>query len=398
MKEACSPDASLGAPAPRCEKRDGPVDDPGGVPANEVSPLSQHIVRLDVVRALAFLAVYSLHLVGTLHSIGWKGPFRDFASWPREWWLLFPSNYGFLGVAMFFVLSGFCIHYANLRRGTFSARDFFWRRFLRLYPAYFVALIVFACLERWLPFMYFNGWQIVAHLLLVHNLNHETFLGINGAFWSLGVEAQFYLLYPVLLAAVARWGMARSVVIALALNFVCFLYNMGTHNTLAPVHPLWSFPLVTWCDWILGAALAEAYVQGRKLFPREKTWLVGSGLLLLVVVNVRFLNVQSYLFSSVFFTVALQRYLSWRSPLHFIERALVPAGLISYSLYLWHEPLIFLVRDLGTWLGILSTPWSRLAWTFCATTVVVGVVSSASYWLLEVRAPRWIRRMVASRP
>jgi peptidoglycan/LPS O-acetylase OafA/YrhL len=302
-----------------------------------------------------------------------------------------------MGVALFFVLSGFCIHYAGFSRRTFSARDFFWRRFLRLYPAYLVALIVFSCLEKWLPYRYFNVWQVVSHLLLIHNFTHATFFGINGSFWSLAVEAQFYLLYPLLLYANSKWGMTRSVVAALGLNLIAFLYLSVTKAAPVPVHPTWSFPLVTWCDWILGAALAEAYVQRRRLFSHEKSWLVGSGLLLLLVLNVRWLNVESYLFGAVFFAVALQRYLALKTPLHFVERALVPVGIISYSLYLWHEPLIYLVNQAGAQLGLAGTREGHWAWNLGVTTVAVGLIATASFWLFEVRVPSMIRSFVSKR-
>jgi len=356
-----------------------------------------HISRLDVARAAAFLAVYFFHFTGSFERtrVPWAGNFRDYSLWPREAFFLVPVIYGWLGVTLFFVLSGFCIHFATLsRKGAFSARDFFWRRFLRLYPAYFVALVVLACLAPWVPSRYFNGWQVVAHVFLVHNLIHSTFFGINLSFWSLAVEVQFYLLYPLLLYMVARWGMSRSLVIALILNLVCATFFALTNRPQVPVGSDWSFPLVTWCDWILGAALAEAYVEGRPLFPRAKTWLAISALVLVVAVQWKPLNVQSYLFGSVFFVVLLQIYLDWKSPLTVIERALIPVGIISYSLYLWHQPLIYVVDKWGAAWKATATPAGHIAWDLGVTTLLLAPLAAISHRLFEVQVPRLIQRFM----
>ena len=78
---------------------------------------------------------------------GWHGLWRDYSAWPVYAWPLLPVCWGSLGVALFFVISGFCVHYSFLHaKKPFVAREFFLRRFLRIYPAYFVALVVCAAL------------------------------------------------------------------------------------------------------------------------------------------------------------------------------------------------------------------------------------------------------------
>jgi peptidoglycan/LPS O-acetylase OafA/YrhL len=359
---------------------------------NSSSP--RHIARLDVVRALAFLAVYAFHFTGNFQRarIPWNGQVRDFSVWPREALVLLPAIYGWLGVTLFFVLSGFCIHYSTrLRPGIFSARDFFWRRFLRLYPAYLVALAVTGVLDIWLPSKHLNFWQFPVHLLLIHNLNNETFFGINGAFWSLAVEAQFYLLYPLLLYLSARWGLAKSLVLALVLNLILYVYFGRTSTSANPVHVTWGFPLVTWCDWILGAILAEAYLEGRKVFTHERTWLICSGLFLVIGDQFKTLHVQGYLIGSVFFTVALQWYLGRKGSLLLLERALIPVGIVSYSLYLWHEPIEIGVDMLGAHWHAFSTPLSHVIFDVVTASVLCVPVAAASYYFLEVKAAVWIR-------
>ena len=355
-----------------------------------------HILRLDVVRAVAFLLVFFFHFYAATQvwHLSWNGLWRDYRDWSPYALPLVPLMWGgVLGVPLFFVLSGFCIHLSVLRRPEiFRAGDFYWRRFLRIYPAYFVCLIVCVLLAPWLPYKYAGLYQIPPHLLLVHNLVKSTFLGINGAFWSLGVEAQFYLLYPLLLLGRARWGLPGCFVGSLVLNLLFQIFFGLTHNTFdAPISVDWSFPLVTWCDWILGACLAEAYLKEKRFFTHGRTVMLLSLGLFVAAQNDKALNVQSFLFASVFFAAFMDGYLAGKRPLSRLERGLVPIGLISYSLYLWHPPLITLTFALASFLGL---PAHNLAWNLIYLPMVVvflGVTATLSYRWIEIGFPRLLK-------
>lgn len=362
-----------------------------------------HIARLDVLRALAFLGVFTFHMTGPFLflKITWSGNWADLSKWPPELYWMLPVGFGWLGVPLFFVLSGFCIHYSTLKRKTpFTTGDFYWRRFLRIYPAYVVCVVVCALLSPWLPEKYSDGWgqvswQLITHLLMIHNFTKMTFAGLNGALWSLGVEAQFYLLYPLLLLGMKhRWRLSwgQCLAVALALNFVLFAYFSLTSKPYEMNHtrPTFSFPLVTWCTWVLGAALAEAYVEGKPLFTRPNAWLVGSAAMLVLALLYRPLYVQGYLFGSVFFAVVMQRYLALHAPLVIVERLLAPVGLISYSLYLWHGPALQLVELGGSLFRVYSTPLEQAIYIVLAGSSLLFPVAWLSYRLFEVSAPKWI--------
>src|SRR4029079_6353157 len=101
---------------------------------------------VDVLRGIAILLVVVYHSFGSTWGwwVPWAGWTSDFRSAPNDaliW--LYPVTAAWVGVPLFFVISGFCIHYSFLRRGQFNAREFVWRRFWRIYPAYFVALVAF---------------------------------------------------------------------------------------------------------------------------------------------------------------------------------------------------------------------------------------------------------------
>jgi peptidoglycan/LPS O-acetylase OafA/YrhL len=157
-----------------------------------------HLPFLDLFRGIAILAVFlfhSLHAAYDFTELPWKGLFRDFEAL-RSPLVLYPLTYGHMGVAMFFVVSGFCIHLSHTRSSTHSWGDFSRKRFFRIYPPYLLALVVFYFM--W-PFRTYSlsspgmQRQFWTHLFEIHNLSGDTFYGINGSFWSIAVEIQLYI-------------------------------------------------------------------------------------------------------------------------------------------------------------------------------------------------------------
>ena len=133
-------------------------------------------------------------------------------------------------------------------------------------------------------------------------------------------------------------------------------------------------------------------MKGEHLFPREKTWLIFSALMLVLAVNFRPLNAQAFLFASVFSAVLIQFYVTKSSPLNLIERLLVPIGLVSYSLYLWHGPAIRLMDYWGRRAGLYQGPLSHVIFDFVMATLILIPVVWLSYRYMEVGAGRFLRR------
>ncbi|HEY0257250.1 MAG TPA: acyltransferase, partial [Candidatus Methylacidiphilales bacterium] len=341
----------------------------------------QHIPRLDVLRAAAFLMVLSVHFC---QANDWwvprKGNLPDFSHQPLWTVPLVPFTWGMYGVALFFVISGYCIHLSYLRAPSkFEWKGFFWRRFLRLYPAYLVSLVVCVMLQR---FRHHAGdwsiWQIPTHLLFIHNLfNRDLFYGINGVYWSLGVEFQFYALYPLLLLGREKWGMDRCLILSLGLNLLCqigmtfYPYEWTSEGRSA---------VMTWCDWILGACLVEAHLQGHPLF-RNSRLAIGLSLAMFLVALYwsSALSSQTYLFASVFFAALVDRYLLAAATLSKLEKVLVPVGVVSYSLYLWHPPLIYFTHDLLIRAGLPPTPLLFVFIYLPVNLLLLGAVATASW-------------------
>ncbi len=354
---------------------------------------TDRLPRLDVLRAVAIVLVLCYHAVLTPYIpaafIGeWKGQFTVFNRVTDGVIATFlPTEYGYLGVALFFVISGFCIHLSWLRRGShFAWRHFFLNRFFRLYPTYFAALVVYFLVAVWTHSRDATAFQFVMHAFMLHNVSWGTFSALCIAFWSLAVEVQFYLLYPALLAAAARVGLARCFFGSVVLNILIF----GTLITLT--HPWswfiswWIITFFTWNTWILGALLAESYCTGTPVFSRPRLVAGISLLLTLVALHIRPMYIESYLLSSGFFAVVLEAAVRSSGPLMPFERVLVPVGTASYSIYLWHLLIVGLFSDVAA---------NYLPNALVPPAIVGGilVVGFLSYSLLELRLSTFLKRL-----
>jgi peptidoglycan/LPS O-acetylase OafA/YrhL len=180
----------------------------------ESAPVEQiRLSFLDGLRGFAILAVMLRHYYMATYHLGF----------PR-WADIFGIE---IGVLLFLALSGFGLSWSYLgpRKRTFSASDFFLRRVSRILPAYYVALLLAVLLSPSMP----PGeliWQIGTHITLTHNLFSDTVLGVYGPFWSLALEFQFYLFFPIILAGFRRWGVGRTLLGILFFHLAFRIYAM----------------------------------------------------------------------------------------------------------------------------------------------------------------------------
>lgn len=364
--------------------------------------IPSHIPRLDVVRAIAILLVLGMHFFAygmKIYDAGqWNGLSRDYSYWPlHDHYLLAPVTLGGVGVVLFFVLSGFCIHYSYLRRpSSFSVADFYWRRFLRIYPAYLAAMSVFIFLAwefNYEPFGPVTPTQIITHLLSIQDVSPSTLYGISGSYWSLAVEFQFYLAYPLLLAGMRRFTLQGCMVGALIVNVVCQLSVCFLKSGLTNNHGyLWSLPVTTWWIWILGACVAEAYVKGTLVFERRLLIILLGFFLWIFACHFRPLEGNNALFGGVVCAAFMEGYLKWRQPLMKMERLLIPIGLVSYSLYLWHHPLMHpLYLLLSHTFGLKSQTLEAVLY-LPLTFLLLLPLAVSSYYLFELKIPGLIQR------
>ncbi len=335
-----------------------------------------HIPFLDQVRGFAVLFVLVYHALGASYGVGlqWNGGWmRDFAALPRTYLPFLPLSLGWSGVAIFFVVSGFCIHLSHEQSQRKEWKVFFLRRLFRIYPPYLVAFLFFALIFPTTR-LHWQGTeglaQIVSHGLVLHNLKEEWFYGVNGSLWSIAVEAQLYLLYPALCWLVRKAGWRGALLAAAA----CELPLRAIMSFHALPCWLWASPFYYWLSWSLGAKLADDFLKKRPLGWTGRTF----PLWVLLTVTADFFCRPLASFSFLFAALAATEAVAWllqhpeaRAPRWFPSAGLQWAGVVSYSVYLIHQPLVLWV---GQSLTYLRAPYRLHTSLIFLCTLAFGAV------------------------
>lgn len=338
-----------------------------------------HLLRIDVLRGVAILCVFLLHWFGQAHGtdhLQWNGLARDPATAPSwSFWVFYPLSFGWMGVPLFFVISGFCIHASALKHGELRVGQFFWRRFWRIYPPYVAALLFSIVLSRVDLSSAEGRGQLWSHLLLIHNWNAGWIFALNGVFWSLAVEAQLYVLYPLLWNLRERFGIGGALAFTGALSvgtrLFCALFLTDWKAELSG--PMWTSPLLLWFDWTLGAFVAERFLRGKRAFPDRSS--LRFAMLAVVVLSTWTKPTAIFTFSlaSVFFALVCDAYLHrGRLPSRW-EKWLVPIGLCSYSFYLIHYPLVGMIAGLLRKVPVFQSPLVLMMTAPFAVVFVFGI-------------------------
>ena len=306
---------------------------------------------------------------------------------------------GFVGVDIFFVISGYLIGgmvFREMRLGTFSFAGFYARRARRILPA-LICTILAVCALGFLLLTpnELRGLSASAFSAITSNSNFFFFRRASDYFdtestlhpllmtWTLGIEEQFYLFFPPLLYLMRRWP-ARNQLAAFA---AMATLSLTAWIALSGNHPAFTFYMLLTRGWELGAGILLALIEERRgalllNLPRAASNAFGLlGLALLIFPCVfpvpigRFsiLNAVVPAAGTLLVLIAgnglVNRSLAY-APMVFI-------GKISYSWYLWHWPLL-------SFASICTVSGSGLS---TSAAVLVATVSLAcallSYWFIE---------------
>lgn len=274
-----------------------------------------------------------------------------------------PLTGGYLGVDIFFVISGYLITGILLKEiaaGEFSLWRFYERRARRILPA--LSVMVLACIPMAWFFMLPDplenfGQSVVATMLSLNNVLLTMTSGywdLASEFkplihtWSLGVEEQFYLIFPVLL--MVAYPLLRGKTVGLVWLIVIVSYVSCI--LLYTRHPDATFYLLHTRAWELGAGALAAFWEHRRKFQANNL-LSGLGLLLILASMLLFTASTPHpsygTAAPVIGTLLVLLYARTGSVVASLLglRPLVGIGLISYSLYLWHQPLFTFARVLS---------------------------------------------------
>jgi peptidoglycan/LPS O-acetylase OafA/YrhL len=302
--------------------------------------MSQYRADIDGLRAVAILPVVLFH-AGFRFAPG-----------------------GFVGVDVFFVVSGYLITaliHGEMAAGRFSLLHFYERRVRRLFPALFAMLAFSTVVAAWLllpqDLRYFGG-SLFATTLFASNV----FFWLEAGYfdvaaerkpllhtWSLAVEEQFYLLFPLFLLLLLRWLPRRLVLVTLGVTLVSLLASefVLRHSDSA------AFYLAPFRAWELGLGALLALSGGSarpRSWPAETAAWLGTSLIFASVAWFSWRTAFPGLHALV--PCAGAALVIWSGGGSSVGRLLsarpvVFVGLVSYSLYLWHWPLLVFARHLA---------------------------------------------------
>lgn len=324
---------------------------------------------IDGLRAVAVLSVIAFHY--------------NFGKWAPG---------GFIGVDIFFVISGFLITriiFDGIGDRTYSIADFYERRVRRIFPALFVMFagcLIAACITGLQSEIAETGRSIAASIFFVSNI---LFYFSSGYFdddlarnpvlhtWSLSVEEQFYVLFPILIFAIrhfSRRSQQRLLIAVTAISFAASVWRVS-------VEPTGAFYLVYFRAWelLLGGLVAIGVFPAiKRRLAIEAVALAG---LLAIAVSLRLLNKTTPfpgLAAALPCVGAAAIIYAGGCGNSFVAKllGLPPArfiGLISYSLYLWHWPLAAYYSNFRSLEGM-----ARI-WLLAAAIAI----ATASWWFVE---------------
>lgn len=359
----------------------------------------RHYPELDLLRSLAIVFVMLFHLNEYFELPG--GIFSGFL------------ESGFHGVDLFFALSGFLIGGQLIEEnlsGDFSLKRFYLKRFLRIFPPYYMAIIIYLAIYSFASnslaikdSRIFN--DVIVHALYLQNYIRPLMQG--GLYWSLAVEEQFYVVIPLVLYLLVKYKRQSLLYFIVSLLALAVVVRMVLHD---PSREWWLFfyvPFHTRFDALLYGVL------GAYFFIRYKDAISGSRALKVllptaaaVTIGLTFAfgsfgagyfntHIQfpliAFGFSALILYLAVSgagRHMPLKSLFSWIAR-------LSYSMYLYHILVLFMLRHyLAPYFHIDVTKPQVFAAAFLVYFAAVLAVSSFFYSIVDRPCMGWRKRLI----
>jgi len=342
----------------------------------------RYMVQLDALRALAVFGVLVHHFL------------------PQEFFLNSKLHWGSLGVRLFFVLSGFLVTGILLRCRAlidlnnqdkwFTIRRFYVRRFLRLMPVYYLAIFA----TKIIAFHSISTKTLLWHLTYTSNIyfSFHEWDATTSHFWSLAVEAQFYLFWPLIIIFLPNRYLLTAIIFitVMAPLFRTLLIAANLSNGTR------EYILTFTCFDSLGMGALLAFFSNQSQLNQARKYLCNFcfwiGIPLFIALNIIYIPniddsivvVLGYTTASMFFVWLIDRAARGFSGLGGVLlewQPLVFLGKISYGIYVYHLYSSLCLDHVFTYLGL---PWLNSVWIkFILKTVVTLIVAALSWQFFE---------------
>ncbi|MDO9352095.1 MAG: acyltransferase [Solirubrobacteraceae bacterium] len=357
---------------------------------------TEHVLVMDGLRGIAIVLVVLFHY--------WQMSFYVIPL-PGKYDLQFVQYSGFLGVELFFFISAFCLFLPVASGRVPTLKRFAYRRAIKILPSYFLALLVFGFL---ITDLYPSTWEhgkfadLLMHLLFLQNMTDATHGSFIGVLWSLAVEVQFYVFFPLLAWVFVR----RPLPTAAVMIAISVFYREWNRDGAADGLGIQADFLPAFLDLFAYGMLAAwmvAWVRRRPLAAmRVRAPLTAVAVLTFVVILFVFDwaeairgNIETGVWQSenrayigaLFTMLAVASAFAlpqWRAVLG--NRVLVFFSTISYNLYLWHQAVgIFIIkRDWWPADTPVATDDPQWRWSFFLVAVAASIaVATLVTYLFE---------------
>jgi peptidoglycan/LPS O-acetylase OafA/YrhL len=328
------------------------------------------LISIDIARAIAALGVFYYH-----QHIG-----LVLAKYTGIKWLDLTNSFGALyAVPFFFLISGYCVHLSNIKylkaAQLMPLKDYYKRRWLRIYPPYVFAVLFSVVINSiTVPGYALTHGDLFTHLFALQGFTKEYFNTVNVVLWTITIEMAFYILYPVFYYLRLKFSLTYAMIFTLLISGISIAYFS---SQIAISLPQYYCVFNLWFAWCCGAFLADKQAFNKQVFEKGiyRTFylLIIVAFILIKVYFPANRSIIAYQLNILIFTAPLVFLINkedWlmRRP-SIIQKILIAIGVSSYSLYLFHEPLIAIknylvhqylpskLQPAGVLMGILIIPF-----------------------------------------
>src|SRR2546430_1612103 len=361
----------------------------------------KRLAWIDIAKGLAILFVVYFHFFRTVFE-HYQLPPNDWSGFAAATMSILCSGWGqvsglgFHAVGAFIILSGWTLMQSTMARAEsdhVAWGKWYFARFVRLYPMYWVAHLVYL-VSPFVARLEPVDERIILSLLGLRFINIEmNFMYLNAAWWYFAMLIQFYLIFPLLFWVARKFGASIFLLIACALGFFVRYLLLDVY----PVHGLWTlggFAICRLPEFALGMALGMWHLRSTSRI--ESLLLRGpaliAGILLYPLALKLYDNGIAYVFcdfgTGACCFLALVGIAGLTSHVGGLAKVFGLVGMYSYGLYLIHQPYVI-------WIGLKIRPQSIAM--FVLIFVIAAAVLSAWGIVLEKTTNRLVTKLLPSK-